>query len=155
MQLATVHADTASGRGRTTKSRVVVSRDGTLDATRADVDSPLVGGVPVTGDGGLVRQRQVGLGPLDLLSLVGVLIDDGLCSLSAREDLYTYFFPKRNTSLARVLTFIWETSESEGTLPPCWWEVRASSLRISSRVVWKVCSDIVEVERRDGFVKKS
>jgi hypothetical protein len=78
VELSAIYASTASCSGGATKSGVVVTRDGALDTTRANVDSSLVGRVPITGDGRLIRQRQVGLGRVDLLRLVGVLVDYGL-----------------------------------------------------------------------------
>lgn len=80
VQLCTVDAGTAASSGGATKGSVVVTRDGALETTRANVDSSLVRGVPVTGDGGLVRERQVGLDLVDLLGLIGVLVDEGLFS---------------------------------------------------------------------------
>lgn len=78
MQLLAVDTGTAASSRGATKGGVVVTRDGTLDTTRVDVDSSLVRGVPVTSNGGLVGERQAGLGIVDLLGLVGVLVDDGL-----------------------------------------------------------------------------
>ncbi len=54
VQLLTVDTGTAASSSGATKGGVVVTRDGTLNTTRADVDSSLVRGVPVTSDGGLV-----------------------------------------------------------------------------------------------------
>lgn len=79
MQLRTVDTGTATSSGGAAKGSVVVTRDRAFDTTRTHVDGSLVGGVPVTGDGGLIREGQVGLGLVDLLGLVGVLVDNGLC----------------------------------------------------------------------------
>lgn len=78
MQIGTVDTGTATSSGGATKGGIVVTRDRALDTTRADVDGSLVGGIPVTGDGRLVGERQVGLGLVNLLGLVGVLVDYGL-----------------------------------------------------------------------------
>jgi hypothetical protein len=87
VQLLAVDAGTAASGSGAAKGGVVVTRDGTLDTTRADVDSSLVRGVPVTSDGGLVGERQVGLGLVDLLGLVGVLVDDGLKGWCDQRDV--------------------------------------------------------------------
>ena len=42
-----------------------------------------------------------------------------------------------------MLTFISEGSDSAGTLPSLFWETLDSALRMSSRVVWKVDSDML------------
>lgn len=42
-----------------------------------------------------------------------------------------------------MLTFIKEGSDSAGTLPSFFWETLDSALRMSSRVVWKVESDML------------
>ena len=42
-----------------------------------------------------------------------------------------------------MLTFISEGSDSAGTLPSFFWETLDSALRMSSRVVWKVDSDML------------
>lgn len=60
------------------QSGVTLARNGSLHTSGADIDSALVGRVPVARSWGVLRQRQVGLGLLDLLGLVGVLFDDGL-----------------------------------------------------------------------------
>lgn len=114
VQLGAINAGTAASSGGATKSGIVVTRDGALNTTRADVDSSLIGGVPVAGDRGLVRKRQVGLSLVDLLGLVGVLVDEGLFSdFMVSEGLY------RSGVIWTELTFIWESLESEGFLPPC------------------------------------
>lgn len=78
VQFSTVFADTASCGRRAAQSAVALSGDGALQATRANIDGALVGRVPVTSHWGLLGQGQVGLGLVDLLGLVGVLVDDGL-----------------------------------------------------------------------------
>jgi hypothetical protein len=78
VQLCTVDAGAAASSGGTTEGGIIVTGDGALNTTGANVDSSLVGGVPVTGDRGLVREREVGLGLVDLLGLVGVLVNEGL-----------------------------------------------------------------------------
>lgn len=79
MQLSTIDTGAAGSGGRPAQSAVAFAGDGLFEAARSDVDCTLVGGVPVTGSGGLIGQGQVGLGLIDLLGLVGaVLVDDGL-----------------------------------------------------------------------------
>lgn len=78
MQFSTVDTDTAGSGGGLAKSTVALAGTGPLETARANVDGTLVGGVPVASSRGLVWQRQVGLGLVDLLLLVLVLVDDGL-----------------------------------------------------------------------------
>jgi hypothetical protein len=78
VHLGAIDAGTAASSGGATEGGIIVTRDGPLNTTRADIDSSLIGGVPVTGDGRLVREGEVGLGLVNLLRLVGVLVDDGL-----------------------------------------------------------------------------
>jgi hypothetical protein len=135
VQLITINARTAGSGGGATQSSVVLAGDGLLKTAIADIDIALIEGVPVTGDRGVLRQGKVGLGLLDLLSLVGALVDDRLQDELAM--LFGAFEMEEN------LTFIRETSESAGVLPSCWWATRDSSLRMSWRVVWKVEEDIM------------
>lgn len=78
MQFGTVDTDAAGSGGGSTESAVTLTGDRFLETPGANVDGTLVSGVPVTGSRGLFRQRQVGLGLVDLLLLVLVLVDDGL-----------------------------------------------------------------------------
>lgn len=78
VQFITVFVDTASCGCGPTQSAVALAGDGAFHATRANVDSALVGRVPVASHWGLLGQGQVGLGLVDLLGLVGILVDDGL-----------------------------------------------------------------------------
>ena len=103
MQLLAVDTGTAASSSGTTKGGVVVTRDGTLDTTRADVDSSLVKGVPVTSDGGLVGERQVGPGVVNLLGLVDVLVDNRLIEDSMISNVSYWGGTMRDW-----LTFIWE-----------------------------------------------
>lgn len=80
VQLGAINADTAASSGWATKGCIVVTRNGALNTARANVDSSLVRGVPVAGDGRLIREREVGLGLVNLLGLVGVLVDERLFS---------------------------------------------------------------------------
>lgn len=80
VQLGAINAGTAANSGWATKGCIVVTRDGALNTARANVDSSLVRRVPVAGDGRLIREREVGLGLVDLLGLVGVLVDERLFS---------------------------------------------------------------------------
>ena len=52
---------------------------------------------------------------------------------------------ERGRKSGRNDTFVWATSESAGTLPLFFRETWDSALRRSSRVVWKVDSDMVVV----------
>ena len=53
-------------------------------------------------------------------------------------------------------TFIWDGSDSEGTSPPLFWEILDSALRMSSRIVWKVESDmLMKVVVEGGGLLKS
>lgn len=78
MQFRAVNTDAAGSGGGSTESAVALTGDRFLETAGANIDSTLIGGVPVAGSWGLVRQRQVGLGLVDLLWLVLVLVDDGL-----------------------------------------------------------------------------
>lgn len=103
MQLLAVDTGTATSSSGATKGSVVVTRDGTLGTTRADVDSSLVKGVPVTSDGGLVGKRQVGPGVVNLLGLVDILVDDRLIEDSMISNV-SYW----GSTMRDWLTFIWE-----------------------------------------------
>lgn len=78
MQFRAIDTDAAGSGGGSTESAVALARDGLLETTGANIDGALVGRVPVTGSRGLIGQRQVGLGLVNLLLLVLVLVDDGL-----------------------------------------------------------------------------
>lgn len=80
MHLGAIDTGTAASSGGATEGGIIVTRNGSLNTTRADIDSSLIRGVPVTGDRGLVGEREVGLDLVDLLGLVGVLVDEGLFS---------------------------------------------------------------------------
>lgn len=66
VQLRSGDTGAAPGSRGPTQGTVVVTRDGTFNASRTNVDSALVGGVPVTGNWRVFRQRQVGLGTVNL-----------------------------------------------------------------------------------------
>lgn len=112
VQFVAVNTDTALSGSGAFQTAVRIMRDRTRNTTRANVHGALVGRLPVTSDWGLLGKRQVRLGLVDLLGLVGVLIDDRLefknqlvqCLVSSRLEIF--------------LTFIRETSESAGTVPP-------------------------------------
>lgn len=76
MQLGAGNTGTALGGRGSAQSTVVVTGDRALNASRADVNSALVGGVPVTGNWRVFGQRQIGLGTVNLGLLVGVLVDN-------------------------------------------------------------------------------
>lgn len=78
VQLRAIDTDAAGSGGGLAQSTVALTGDWGLETARANVDGTLVGRAPVAGSRGLLRQRQVGLGLVDLLGLVGVLVDDGL-----------------------------------------------------------------------------
>lgn len=78
VQFRAVDTDAALGGGGATESTVALAGDGLLESAGANVDGALVGGVPVASSWGLLRQGQVGLGLVDLLRFVLVLVDDGL-----------------------------------------------------------------------------
>ena len=78
MQLGARYANTAGGSRWSTQSIIGTGGNRTLKTTGADVDSALIGGVPVTSNRRILWKRQVGLGFVDLLGLVGVLVDDRL-----------------------------------------------------------------------------
>ena len=81
VQLVTRHTDAAASSGGATQGIIAtIGSEGgrSLEATRSNVNGALVGGVPVTSDWRVLGQRQVGLGLVDLLGLVGVLVDDRL-----------------------------------------------------------------------------
>lgn len=78
MQLIAVYTSAAGSSGGTTQGSIVVAGDGLFETAAADINGALVGGVPVAGHRGVLGQRQVGLGLLDLFRLVGVLVDNGL-----------------------------------------------------------------------------
>lgn len=80
MPFVSVYSDAARcGRG-VPQSTVVFTREGTFAASGADVDGPLVGGLPVASSWWLFGQRQVAPVVFDLLGLVGVFVDNGLRS---------------------------------------------------------------------------
>lgn len=78
VQLIAIHARTAGSGGGATQSSVVLAGDRLLKTAAADIDIALIHRVPVTGDRGVLGQGKVGLGLLNLLSLVGALVDDRL-----------------------------------------------------------------------------
>lgn len=81
MQVTAGNTDAALSSSGAAECAVTVTRDGSLNATGADVDSALVGRVPVGSNWGLFGKRKVGLDFFDLLVLVAaVLVDDGLCT---------------------------------------------------------------------------
>lgn len=75
----------------------------------------------------------------ELLLGFGVLINDGLeeCELGLGLPM----------AGGELHTFIWDGSDSQGTSPPDLCETLDSALRRSSRVVWKVSSDMLMVLR--------
>lgn len=84
MQLLSINAGAAAS-SCTLAQATVIRR--VLETPRAHISGTLVKGVKVTGNRGLVGQRQVGLGLLDFRGLVGVLVNDGLYGLCQRSAL--------------------------------------------------------------------
>lgn len=79
VQIFTGNTNAALSSGRATKRAVAIARNGGFNTTRSDINSALVGGVPVASDWRVLGKRQVGLHFFNLLVLVlAVLVDDRL-----------------------------------------------------------------------------
>jgi hypothetical protein len=78
VQLGPIHANAAGGCRWPTQGVIGTVGDRTFKTTGAHIDGSLIGGVPVTCNWRVLWQRQVGLGLVDLLRFVGVLVDDRL-----------------------------------------------------------------------------
>ena len=94
VQLFTRDTDAAASSGGAAQGIIAtVGSEGgrSLEATRADVNGALVGGVPVTSDWGVLGQRQVGLGLINFLGLVCVLVDDRLIIKNFSKSLDQFY----------------------------------------------------------------
>lgn len=78
VKLGAGYTDTAAGSRRSAQGVVSTSGNRSLKATGTNIDGSLIRRVPIAGSRGVLRQRQLGLGLVNLLGLVGVLVDDRL-----------------------------------------------------------------------------
>lgn len=89
VQIFTRNTSAALSSGRATKRAVAIARDGGFNTTRSNVNSALLGGVPVASDWRVLGKRQVGLDVFNLLVLVfTVLVDDRLIPQELSEPFF-------------------------------------------------------------------
>lgn len=87
VKLGAVYTNAAAGSRWPAQGIIGTNRDRTFKATGADINGSLIGRIPVTSNWRVLWKRQVGLGLVDLLRLVGILVDDRLeCEVLARAN---------------------------------------------------------------------